>query len=423
MTAAFRLSGPRPPEGAVRQEDLRDLNLKVVFQHILDAGRPISRTELATATGLTRPTITRIAEELLAGRLITEKGVTHNGRAGRPRVGLTLSDRGPAGLGLDIRADGLAACVVDLTGTVRHLTFAPMPPTGRDAEAVLGSLIRMGCEAIEAVTAKELTVVPATLAVPGPVDGGVVRIAPALGWRDVDAGTFLADLGVPCVVDNEANLAALGELYAGDDPLGSFLYVSGGLGIGAGIVLNGSLMRGARGWSGELGHVTVEPEGAACACGSRGCLETYASTGAILGALRGAPDRTDARDSAVPGEAGDAFERINPDSVITSRAEAADPAALAALDRAGSALGIALSGAVNVLDIDSVLLGGSFALLSSWLTDPVRAEIDRRVLTASWSPVTIRPTLLGPDAAVIGAALTSIDQIRRRPTTWLARQS
>ncbi|MFG6200909.1 ROK family protein [Nonomuraea sp. JJY05] len=423
MTAAFRLSGPRPPEGAVRQEDLRDLNLKVVFQHILDAGRPISRTELATATGLTRPTITRIAEELLAGRLITEKGVTHNGRAGRPRVGLTLSDRGPAGLGLDIRADGLAACVVDLTGTVRHLTFAPMPPTGRDAEAVLGSLIRMGCEAIEAVTAKELTVVTATLAVPGPVDGGVVRIAPALGWRDVDAGTFLADLGVPCVVDNEANLAALGELYAGDDPLGSFLYVSGGLGIGAGIVLNGSLMRGARGWSGELGHVTVEPEGAACACGSRGCLETYASTGAILGALRGAPDRTDARDSAVPGEAGDAFERINPDSVITSRAEAADPAALVALDRAGSALGIALSGAVNVLDIDSVLLGGSFALLSSWLTDPVRAEIDRRVLTASWSPVTIRPTLLGPDAAVIGAALTSIDQIRRRPTTWLARQS
>lgn len=428
MMAAFRQSGPRPPDGAVRQEDLRDLNLEVVFQHILGAGSPISRTELATATGLTRPTITRIAEELLAGRLITEKGVTHNGRAGRPRVGLTLSDRGPAGLGLDIRADGLATCVVDLTGTVRHLTFAPMPYTGRDAGAVLGELTRMGREAIEAVMVKELTVVTATLAVPGPVDGGVVRIAPALGWRDVDAGTFLADLGVPCVVDNEANLAALAELYAGDDPLGSFLYVSGGLGIGAGIVLDGTLMRGARGWSGELGHVTVEPEGAACACGSRGCLETYASTGAILGALPGATNRTDALEGAVPhdvvpGGAGGIFEGINPDSVITTRAEAADPAALAALDRAGSALGIALSGAVNVLDLDTVLLGGSFALLSSWLTDSVCAEIDRRVLTASWSPVTVRPALLGPDAAVIGAALTSIDQIRRRPTTWLARQS
>ncbi|WP_431914607.1 ROK family transcriptional regulator [Nonomuraea jabiensis] len=413
MTAAFRQNGPRPPDSAVRQEDLRDLNLEVVFQRILGAGSPISRTELATATGLTRPTITRIAEELLAGRLITEKGVPHNGRAGRPRVGLTLSDRGPAGLGLDIRADGLAACVVDLTGTVRHLTFAPMPYTGRDAGAVLGELTRMGREAIEAVMIKELTVVTATLAVPGPVDGEVVRVAPALGWRDVDAGTFLADLGVPCAVDNEANLAALGELYAGDDPLGSFLYVSGGLGIGAGIVLDGTLMRGARGWSGELGHVTVESEGAACACGSRGCLATYASTGAILGALPGATNRTDALE----------FVGINPDSVITTRAEAADPAALAALDRAGSALGIALSGAVNVLDVGTVLLGGSFALLSSWLVDSVRAEIDRRVVTASWSPVTVRPTLLGPDAAVIGAALTSIDQIRRRPTTWLARQS
>lgn len=95
---------------------------------------------------------------------------------------------------------------------------------------------------------------------------------------------------------------------------------------------------------------------------------------------------------------------------------------LAALGTAGTALGVALSDMVNILDIDTVLLGGSFSLLSSWLAANARTEIDQRVLTAAWAPVTVRPALLGPDAAVIGAALTSIDQIRQHPIAWLAQQ-
>ncbi|MGN9841004.1 ROK family protein [Nonomuraea sp. H19] len=403
MSAQVRPSRPRQPERPVRQENLRTLNLELVFRHIVAAGGPISRTELATSTGLTRPTITRIAEELLAGQLITEGGPAHNGRAGRPRVGLTLSEKGPAGLGLDIRADGLAACIVDLTGTVRHLAFAPS--AGRDAPDVLAGLAHMADAAIDAITAEDLTVVTATLAVPGPVHAGIVQSAPALGWRNVDAGALLRGatrhLDLPITVDNEANLAALGELYASDNTLSSFVYVSGGLGIGAGIVLDGQLMRGARGWSGELGHVTVHPEGEPCPCGSRGCLQTYASLPAILS------------DEPVPAG-------TTPDAAITGWAEAGRPATLAALDSAGTALGIALSDMLNILDIDTVLLGGSFSLLASWLTANARAEVQRRVLTATWAPITIRPALLGPDAAVIGAALTSIDQIRQHPTTWLA---
>jgi predicted NBD/HSP70 family sugar kinase len=404
MTTPIRPSSPRQRHEPVRQESLRTINLELVFRHILAAADPISRTELAEATGLTRPTITRIVEDLLAGQLITETAIVHDGRAGRPRVGLTLSNRGPAGLGLDIRADGLAACTVDLTGNVRHLAFAPSSYTGRTAEAVLADLARMADAAIEATTAENLTVVTATLAVPGPVDAGVVRSAPALGWRDVDAGALLRNatshLELPVTVENEANLAALGELYAGGNALNGFVYVSGGLGIGAGIVLDGLLLRGMRGWSGELGHVTVYPDGKPCPCGARGCLQTYASLEAILG------DR--------PAPAG-----MTPDAAILTGADAGDPVTLAALDTAGTALGIALSGVLNILDIDTVLLGGSFALLASWLTTNARAEINQRVLTTDWASITVRPAILGPDAAVIGAALTSIDQIRQRPATWL----
>jgi predicted NBD/HSP70 family sugar kinase len=407
MTAPIRPSRPRQSEEPARQESLRTLNLEMVFRHILAAGQPISRTELATVTGLTRPTIGRIVVELLAGQLITETGIARDGRAGRPRVGLTMSRTGPAGLGLDIRADGLAACVVDLTGNVRHLAFEPAAYTGGNATAVLAEVARMAQMAVDAASGEELTVVTATLAVPGPVHAGVVRTAPGLGWRNVDAGAllrgFTRQLKLPVAVDNEANLAALGELYASENALDSFVYVSGGLGIGAGIVLDGRLMRGARGWSGELGHVTVHPDGKPCPCGSRGCLHTYASLEAILSA------------NPVP-------EGASPDAAIVARAEAGDAATLAALDTAGTALGVALSDMVNILDIDTVLLGGSFSLLSSWLAANARTEIDQRVLTAAWAPVTIRPALLGPDAAVIGAALTSIDQIRQHPIAWLARQ-
>ena len=407
MTVPIRPSRPRQPEEPARQENLRGFNLEMVFRHIIAADGPVSRTELATATGLARPTIGRIVDELLAGRLITETGLTHDGRAGRPRVGLTLSRTGPAGLGLDIRADGLAACTVDLTGNVRHLAFAPATYTDGDATAVLLDLARMANTAMTTIAAEDLPVVAATLAVPGPVHAGVVRSAPALGWHNVDAGeilrAFTRHLDLPVTVDNEAKLAALGELYASNNTLDSFVYVSGGLGIGAGIVLNGRLMRGARGWSGELGHVTVHPDGRTCRCGARGCLHTYASLEAIL--------------SADPAPADS-----SPDAAIVARAEAGSPATLGALDEAGTALGVALSDMLNILDIDTVLLGGSFSLLSSWLTTNVRTEVDQRVLTAAWAPITIRPALLGPDAAVIGAALTSIDRIRQHPAAWIAQQ-
>jgi predicted NBD/HSP70 family sugar kinase len=209
------------------------------------------------------------------------------------------------------------------------------------------------------------------------------------------------NLGLSFAVENEAKLAALAELYAGNNRLTDFLYVSGGLGIGAGLVLDGQLLRGARGWSGELGHVNVYPDGDLCHCGARGCLEAYAGLDSMLG------------DRPVP--AGRSLA-----ATVVARAEAEEPGTLAVLESAGVALGVALSDTLNILDIDTVLLGGSFSLLAAWLSPGITVEIDQRVLTTAWSPITVRPALLGPDAAAVGAALTSIDQIRRHPSGWLA---
>ncbi|WP_436532710.1 ROK family protein [Actinoplanes sp. HUAS TT8] len=387
----------------IRQDGLRAHNLSLTFQQIVDARQaPISRSELAAGTGLTRPTISRIVDELLGAGLIVEAEPARSGNSGRPRVGLGLARTGPAGLGLDIRTGVLSACVVDLTGAVRHLDFAAH--TGRDVPPAdtLNSLAAMARKAIAAAAAEDLTVVGATFAAPGPVrDGSLVRFAPALGWRDVDAGTELGALiSAPVVVGNDVALATLGELYAGAADLRSFVCVSGEFDIGAGVVLDGSPQRGSRG---HLGHVMVDSTGPACACGATGCLQSYAGLREILAAAGG--------DDSAPA----------PAVAIDEMVSAGSPAILTALDRAAGALGVAVSALLNLVEVDTVLLGGSYSLLASWLTEGVEREIRARVLSDRWAPVQVRPAPLGPDAAVIGAALSSIDQVRRDPNRWLAR--
>ncbi|GLW30261.1 ROK family transcriptional regulator [Actinoplanes regularis] len=387
---------------AIRQDGLRAHNLILTFQQIVGARQaPISRSELATGTGLTRPTISRIVDELLAAGLIVEAGPARSGSSGRPRVGLSLARTGPAGLGLDLRAGALSACVVDLAGAVRHLDFAAHAGREVPPGETLASLAAMAGKAVRAAAADGLTVVGTTFAAPGPVqDDSLVRFAPALGWRDVDAGATLSALtGSTVVVGNDAALATLGELYAGSAELRDFVCVSGEFDIGAGVVLAGGPLHGSRG---HLGHVMVDGDGPPCACGATGCLQGYAGLREILAAA-GADDPA-----------------VAPAVAIDALVSAGSPAILAALDRAATALGVAVSALLNLVEVDTVLLGGGYSLLASWLIEGVEREISQRVLSARWSPVQVRPAPLGPDAAVIGAALNSIDQVRRDPNRWLA---
>jgi predicted NBD/HSP70 family sugar kinase len=163
-------------------------------------------------------------------------------------------------------------------------------------------------------------------------------------------------------------------------------------------VLDGALYRGSRGWSGEIGHIPIDPDGPDCRCGARGCLEQYAGQEAVLRAA-GAGTVTELAEAAAAGH----------------------PAALAALTAAGRALGMAVATVVNLLDVRTVVLGGSYASLLPWLHDSIAAEAGRRVLTAAWSPVVLRAATLGPDAAMLGAAGSVLRGVLANPAAWLAR--
>jgi predicted NBD/HSP70 family sugar kinase len=402
-----------------RQSSLREHNLALVLREVADDG-PISRARIATATGLTKATVSSLVETLLEARLLAELGRSPTATVGRPSSALALAPGGPVGIGVEINVDYVATCTVDLGGTVRQREVVVGDLRALSLDAALG---RAAGAVRRAVAGAAAPVAGVAVGVPGLVETGgrSVRTAPNLGWEDVpllqelrERAALRADLDLR--LDNEANLAALGELWLGghDDadgtPLVDFVHVSGEVGVGAGVVLNGQLLRGRHGFAGELGHIPVDGDDTPCRCGARGCLEQVAGQDAMLRAS-GLPE------PARPWPGGD----DGPAAALAGAAAGGDARTLGALDRAGRALGRVLAGALNLLDVDTVVLGGAYALLAPWLSSPVLAELETRVTAARRRPVRVLRGRLGADAAVRGAATSVVRGVITAPAGYLGR--
>lgn len=283
------------------QHTVRQHNAALVLGAIAD-GPGTSRAGLAAATGLTKATVSTVVDRLIAADLVAEGEPEQRVGPGRRGTVLTLSPTGPHGLGVEIGVDYLASCLVDLTGTVRaqEVRYADNR-TPRVFQRVSAFLRK----ARKHADALGVPVGGVGIAVPGLVESGLVRLAPNLGWRDVD----LADrLGGTFTVANEANFAALAELWHGS-ALPDFVHVSGEIGIGAGIVLDRALFEGVRGAGGEIGHLPVAPDGPPCSCGANGCLERMAYQEEIL-RLAGA-DTVDALVAALESGANAAVSAVS----------------------------------------------------------------------------------------------------------------
>ncbi|MFD5085976.1 ROK family protein, partial [Kitasatospora sp. NPDC058406] len=380
--------------GPASQQGMRRANLALVLGVIARA--PRSRAEVAADTGLTRAAVSSLAEELIAAGLVVEEGPSApSGKVGRPGTALGLHPDGPGGLGAEIGVEHLGACVVDLRGEVRAWRRQEIRNRGRHPAAVMADLAELLRRA-----AADAGLRPAglTLAVPGLVggDGAMLQRAANLGWRDVPVTAELrlalraanADelAELPILADNEANLGGLAELWLGGGPE-HFLHVSAEAGVGSAIVVGGRLLRGVRGYAGELGHVPVHPDGPRCACGATGCLEQYAGEAAVM------------RQAGLEGIRGDWV------ALLAERAAAGDEEVVAALAGAGAALGIASAGAVNLLDPAEVVLGGGYAQLAPWLVPAMRAELAARVTVRPWTDERLTVSRLGRRGPLLGAAV------------------
>ncbi|AXK31938.1 ROK family transcriptional regulator [Streptomyces armeniacus] len=384
------------------QQEMRRRNLARVL-HAVSEGGPASRAAVAARIGLTRAAVSTLVDELLRAELLVELGPGRPGGVGRPGSALALTDRGPCGVGAEIGVDRLAVCAVDLRGEVRARASAPFGNRGGDpaaAAARLGELV----ERVTAEVAPEgLRPAGLAVAVPGLIARGTATVvrAPNLGWRGVDLVPLLP-AGLPLTVDNEANFGALAELWLGTaDAPRDFIHVSAEIGIGGAVVLDGELLRGARGFAGELGHVPVRPEGPRCACGGRGCLEQYAGEEAVLRAA-GLPYGDDTGAHV---------------ALLADRAAAGDTATRRALRDAGTALGIALAGAVNLLDPRAVVLGGALARLGPWLLPSLERELADRTAAPDAIPELI-VSAAGDKGPLLGAAHSVVRAVLDDPLAY-----
>ncbi|MGW0632353.1 ROK family protein [Streptomyces sp. NPDC002758] len=400
MTAPLHES-PAGPGRALpdTQQGMRRRNLARVM-HAVSGEGPLSRAAVASRIGLTRAAVSTLVDELIRWGLLEELGPERPGRVGRPGSALAVSGRGPAGIGAEVGVDHLAVCAVDLRGEVRARAVRHAPNRDRAPEPVLAELTSLVRRVVGAAEREGLWPAGLAVAVPGLIarDARTVVRAPNLDWHDTDLGALLPS-GLPLTVDNEANFGALAELWLGDGAPRDFLHVSAEIGIGAAVVVDGQLLRGIRGFAGELGHMPVWPDGPRCACGGRGCLEQYAGEEAVLRAA-----------GLEPGE-----DLVG---LLARRADEGDEEVRQALQDAGTALGIALTGAVNLLDPESVVLGGALAGLSPWLLPSLKSELAGRTAGPA-CPVSV--SKLGPEGPLLGAAHSVIRAVLDDPASVAER--
>ena len=391
-----------PHSGATNQ-NLRAHNLSLALRHILANPGAINRAGIAAQTGISRATMSRLVDELIATGLVEESDdKLPTGGRGRPTSVLSPASGTVIALGLQVNISVLGAYLVDLSGNVLARETLEGDFSGSDPQATLRKLARMGRRVLREGREEGTTFLGSALALPGLVSGDTLVTAPNLGWKNIPFDELthpLHDLHVTLIA-NEADLAAFAVAHPRPGvPEGpaSFIYVSGEVGSGGGLVINHQPLSGAHGWSGEIGHICVEPQGNVCSCGARGCLETIAGLKALCRAA-GLEDESSARELT---------------QLAGHSAKAQD-----ALANAGHALGQALAGVVNTVDISQVYLGGLVAETALYLLPTLHEELETRVLQAPWYAPAIDILPSSEDLSLRGGAFQILERILDDPIHW-----
>jgi predicted NBD/HSP70 family sugar kinase len=389
-----------------RSETVRRANLSTIVRELHGSGT-LSRSELVGRTGLTRSAIRGLIGELVAGHLATEGPATLDGTPGRPSPLVRPDPNGAVVLALEIAVDSLAAATVGLGGDVVDVVRVDLPRGRSSVVDIAAELAELAGSVRDGLPAPD-AIVGVGVAVVGVVrrSDGMVSTAPNLGWRDEPLGVHLAEAlawDVPISFANDADLAALAEHRRGvARGIDDVVLVWGSVGVGGGLIVDGEPLTGVAGYSGEVGHIPVNPDGRPCRCGSLGCWETEVGTSALL------------RRAGRPPEGGNDVV-----DAVLAEAERGDPVALAAFAETGRWLGIGLAGIINILNPELVVLGGRLTASYPFVRSTLEAELDRRVLRASRRIVHVVTTSLGADAPLLGAAELAFEPLLADPAAWL----
>ncbi|WP_427131048.1 ROK family transcriptional regulator [Pseudarthrobacter sp. S9] len=379
-----------------------DFNLTVILDAIRRSPGGLSRVELAQIVGLSPQTISNISRRLLDQNLIIEAGKEGTG-PGKPRTMLRLNSSGMYAVGVHLDPAVTTFVVLDLVGAVvKHTRIKT--PSGADPGAVIDTIAAKIRQLIADSGVDPARIAGLGVASPGPIDleeGTVVDPPLLLGWDRVPLRDALANAtGLSTLVDKDVTSAAVAETWAGGPSgTGSFIFMYMGTGIGCGIVLNDEVVRGTSGNAGEIGHIVVDPGGALCDCGLRGCVKSTSIPQVLVAQAEEAGVLDGPRRETNGPAVQEGFAQL------CALADAGDKLAAEIIDRSAVLVARAVAVVTNTLDVDRVVFGGPFwSGLSARYLDLVPEIVRENSATRKIHATEVVGTGVGEDVGAIGAA-------------------
>lgn len=362
---------------------------------ILRRSGSATRAELVTRTGLSRATVSSLIGELADRGLVSEHIQSAADSPGRPPTRLALNRAAGLAIAVDVGVRHVAVAVGDLSRSVLAERWVPLPQ-GHSAERGTQLVMQSIETTLAEAEADRDQIVGAAISIAAPIapDSGRLLVPGVLpGWNGSELAEQIGRTwGVPAAVENDANLGALGESVAAGPHGQDLLYVKLASRVGLGIAFGSGIYRGRDGYAGELGHVTSDPDGPACWCGRRGCLELYAGAEGMLARLAGRGIR------------------IRDVNELISRATAGDAAVLAVIEDGVRRLARSLGALALVLNPSVMALGGELTALGPLLLGPVHSEL---ATVPFGAPVAVRTSALGPRASLMGALALVLSESSR----------
>ncbi|MEK4523659.1 ROK family protein [Psychrobacillus sp. FSL W7-1457] len=354
---------------------------------------PISRATVASQVGLNKGTVSSLVNDLLEEHLIYESGPGESSGGRRP-VMLLFNEKAGYSIGIDIGVNYLLGVLTDLNGNIhteKRIAFKNL--SYEEIELRLFETIDF---LLISTPDCPHGVVGIGVGVPGIVEkDGNILLAPNLNWRNINLKEVLEEkYNLPIIIENEANAGAYGEKHfgAGKD-FENVIYVSAGIGIGVGLILNGSLYKGSNGFSGELGHMTIQAGDLLCRCGNEGCWELYASEQALM---------RHAEKLDIPFDSQDL-------EGLVSLAQSGNEEVIQLFHQTGDYLGIGINNIINIFNPQQVIIGNRLAYSKKWLKDSLNKRITNQALWFQQNDLQIDFSELSTRSTALGVAAFSIE--------------
>ncbi|AOO61680.1 MULTISPECIES: xylose repressor [Bacillus amyloliquefaciens group] len=371
------------------QAFVKKVNQKLLLNEILK-NSPISRAKLSEMTGLNKSTVSSQVNTLMKENLVFEIGQGQSSGGRRP-VMLVFNKKAGYSVGIDVGVDYVNGILTDLEGTIvldqHHHLECSSPEITKDI------LIEMIHHFIANMPQSPYGLIGIGICVPGLIDKNQkIVFAPNSNWRDIDLKSFIQEkFNVPVFIENEANAGAYGEkVFGAAKNHDNMIYASIGTGIGIGVIINNDLYRGVGGFSGEMGHMTIDFNGPKCSCGNRGCWELYASEKALLKSLQTKEKKVSTQD-------------------IIDLAHLNDIGTLHALQNFGFYLGIGLTNILNTFNPQAIILRNSIIESHPIVLHSIKSEVSSRVYSHLDNSYELLPSILGKNAPALGMSSIVID--------------